>query len=119
MKGAILYAAGIVISTLPVAICTLSYFPLWRERGAGALLSGFTLLLLFICFVPLCKAVRRLLASPAAHTLWFIAFALFFTLSRIADEMTVISFVGFVSNLLGAVAFKLSGVRIKKNENEA
>lgn len=119
MRRAILYITGIILSTLPVAVCTLSYFPVWRERGGGALLSGFTLLLLTLCFVPLYKVVRRLLASPTVHTMWFVGFALFFIMSRIADEMTVICFVGFVSNLLGAVFFRLSGVRTEKNEKQA
>ncbi len=48
--------------------------------------------------------------------MWFLCFALFFSLSKIADEMTVISFVGFVSNLIGAGVFKLAG-RSGENEN--
>ena len=46
-------------------------------------------------------------------------FVLFFVLSKIADEMTVIAFVGFVSNLLGALLFKLSGLKkVRGNDNE-
>ena len=119
MRRAILYMLGIVVSTLPAAICTISYFPLWRERGDTALLSGFAVLLLLICFVPLYKSIRRLLRSPAAYTMWFIAFILFFTISKIANEMTVICFVGFLSNLVGALIFRYSGARAVKNEDKA
>lgn len=117
MKKALLFASGIAASTLPVAACTLSYFPLWKERGDGALLSGFAVLLLLLSFMPLYKSLRRLLHSPAVYTMWFIAFLLFFTVSKIANEMTVICFVGFISNLIGALFFKLSGIRMRKDED--
>jgi hypothetical protein len=40
--------------------------------------------------------------------MWFLIFISFFLLSRIAREMTVISFVGFVTNLLGSVFFRIA-----------
>lgn len=117
MKRAVLAISALIISTVPAAVCTLSYFPLWKERGDGALLSGLAILLLFISFVPLYRTLRRIFRSPAAHTVWFVLFILFFTVSKIAHEMTVICFVGFISNLLGALLFKASGVRIGKDED--
>ena len=51
--------------------------------------------------------------------MWLIAFILFLSLSRIADEMTVISFVGLISNLIGSLIFKLArryGKEDVKNE---
>jgi Co/Zn/Cd efflux system component len=52
--------------------------------------------------------------SPAAYVMWLIAFLLFFSLEKIAHEMTVISFVGFLSNLCGAVLFKFAASRKDK-----
>ena len=91
-----------------------------RQPGSetGAVLSGFALILLLLSFVPLFKLVKKMLESPAAHTMWLICFILFFCLSKIADEMTVISFVGFVSNLIGAAIFKLADRRIGENEKQ-
>jgi nicotinamide riboside transporter PnuC len=43
--------------------------------------------------------------------MWFIIFITFMLLSRIADEVTVISFIGFVGNLIGAACFKLARAR--------
>ena len=43
----------------------------------------------------------------------FIVFVVFFLVSRIADEMVVISFVGFIGNLVGAMLLKL-GERCRK-----
>ena len=80
MRKILLTLLGVAVSTLPVAICTVSYVPLWQYRGGGASLSGFALILLLLCFVPLFKLVKRMLSSPAAYTMWFLSFALFFSL---------------------------------------
>ena len=116
MRRIILTLLGVALSTLPPMICALSYFPVWQSRGGAAVLSGFLLMLLLICFVPLFRTIKYLLSSPAAHTMWFISFILFFALSKIADEMTVISFVGFIGNLLGAFSFRMARLGEEKNE---
>ena len=102
----ILSAFGIFLCTAPVICAILSYFPVWAKRGGEAVVSGFAVLLITVAFVPICRAVKKFFASVAAYTLWLIAFIVFFLLSKIADEMTVISFVGFVGNSLGALCFK-------------
>ena len=78
------------------------------------LFSGMTLLLLSFAALPLYNALKAFLRSPAAYTVWLIAFVLFLLLSRIADEMVVISFTGFVGNALGAICYRLA--EGKKNE---
>ena len=118
MRKILLTLLGVAVSTIPVAVCALSFVPIWKHRGDGAALSGFALILLLLSFVPLFKLVKKMLTSPAAHTMWLICFILFFCLSKIADEMTVISFVGFVSNLIGAAIFKLADRRIDENEKQ-
>ena len=107
-RSQLLLALGFLFSTVPVIAAVLSYFPLWRERGSGAVLSGFTLLLLFLSLIPLFRILKSKMRTPAAYTLWFIIFVFFYTFSRIADELTVISFVGFTGNLIGALLFKLA-----------
>lgn len=107
-KRILLSSLGVLFSTLPPAAATLCFFPLWINKGSTAVLCGFTLLILVVCALPGYKALRRLLHSPASYTLWLIFFVAFLLLSKIADEMTVISFVGFIGNLIGALFFKLS-----------
>ncbi len=94
---------GFILSVLPPVAATLSYFPLWQE--SEQVVSGGVLLLLLLSALPLYKFIKARLASPAGYTIWLILFILFFTLSRIAEEMTVISFAGFAGNALGAVSF--------------
>ena len=109
VKSIFLRVIGLVLCIIPVTVSILCYFPAWRAEGGEVLLSGATLLLLCMAAVPLYKLIAEKLRSPAAYTLWLIAFILFFLLSNIAQEMVVISFTGFIGNLLGAIAFKLAG----------
>ena len=106
IKRAVFNLIGLAFSTLPAAVCILFYFPVWRERGIVATLSGFALLLLVLAAVPLFNLVKRALRSPSVPLMWFAVFVVFLALSSIAEEMTVVAFVGFVSNLIGAVFFR-------------
>ena len=101
-------ALGLIMCVAPVAASVLLYFPLWCERGGGAVLSGFSVLLLILCIIPLGRHLKEMLKSPSGYMLWLVLFIIFLLMSKIAEEMTVISFVGFISNALGAIAFKIS-----------
>ena len=97
---------GLSLCILPPLICTASYFPLWQRQEE--FLSGGVLLLVLICALPLYKILKKVLSSPASYTVWLILFILFFSLSKIAEQMTVISFVGFLGNALGALCFYIA-----------
>ena len=104
----LLRALGLSLCVIPVTVSILCYFPVWRAEGGEVLLSGVAILLLSLAALPLYKLLSQRLRSPAAYTIWLIAFLLFLSLSKIADEMVVISFTGFVGNLLGAIVYRLS-----------
>ena len=108
VKRLLFRALGLSISVIPVCVSIFSYFPLWIARKDASLISGISLLLLCLALVPLYKHIKRALRSPSAPMMWFCAFVIFLILSRIADEVTVISFVGFVTNLIGAIFFRLA-----------
>ena len=99
---------GLAVCILPVVICILKYFPVWTARGGETIFSAITLILVAIAAVPLFSFIKRALRSPASYTVWLVFFIFFFLISKIAEEMVVISFVGFISNLLGALFFKIS-----------
>ena len=109
VKSHLLRLFGIALCVVPVTVSIFCYFPTWRAAGGEVLLSGTALLLLCLAAIPLYKLITAHLRSPAAYTVWLIAFILFALLSNIAHEMVVISFTGFIGNLLGAVMFKLAG----------
>ncbi len=103
-----LYVAGFALCIIPPAVCTLSYFPLWKNAGYESCIAGGSALLLVICMIPLYRLIKKGFASVSSYLLWLVMFLMFLCLSRIADQMTVISFVGFVGNLLGAVCFRFA-----------
>ena len=103
-----LHILGFLLCILPPAICTLNYFPIWREVGYESCIAGGVALLLALCAIPLYKLIADRLKSFSSYLMWLLLFLLFFGMSRIADQMTVICFVGFVSNLMGAVCFHIA-----------
>jgi hypothetical protein len=107
-KRLLFISLGLLVSVIPVSVAILSYFPVWIAREDASVLSGFSLILIALAMVPFYKQVGRFLKSPSAPLMWFLIFISFFLLSRIAREMTVISFVGFVTNLLGSVFFRIA-----------
>ena len=116
MKRLLLKLAGLALCIIPPALATLFYFPVWISRGGEFVVSGLALILLILACLPLWRAVSHKLRSPALYTLWLIAFIAFSSLSKIADEMTVISFVGFIGNLIGAALFRLAKTEEMRND---
>ena len=109
---------ALAFSVIPPLIATVSYFPLFIAKGSGSVISGVALILTILSASPLLKFIKRILDSPSARTVWIVTFILFFVLGRIADEMTVIAFVGAVSNIIGSIFFALAKRR-RINEKQA
>ena len=108
MKRRLFSILGIFFSTVPPLSAVISYFTLWSRSGSVEAFCGFSLFLIFISVLPFYRRLREILKSPSVTTLWFCFFIIFFLLSKIADEVTVISFIGFISNLIGSLFFKLA-----------
>ena len=106
-----LHILGYLLCIIPPLACALTYFPLWGEGGYK--LNALCAVMIILAIFPIIKLIRRLLKSDATYIFWLILFVCFYALSKIADEMTVISFVGFISNSLGAILMKAGG---KRNE---
>ncbi len=102
-----LHILGLMLCILPPMICTICYFPLWKESSEKTVAGG-VMLLLILCLLPLYKQIVRILSSASSYIMWLILFMIFFFLSKISYEMTVISFFGFIGNLLGAICIHLS-----------
>ena len=111
-----LFALGLLFSILPPAVASLCYFPLWRAVGADVAISGLAAILLTVSFIPLIKLLKNKLKSPASWVIWLITFLVFFILSKVADQMVVISFAGLIGNLLGLALFRLSGKLEKRKD---
>ncbi len=109
---------GLGFCTVPPIVAILLYFPIWKNEGGASMLSGFALLLLVLALTPLFNTLKALFRTPSAYVMWFIIFVAFLLLSEIAHEMTVIAFVGFVGNVIGAFLLRLGGVRGKSGEKD-
>ena len=103
-----LHILGLALCILPPAVCTALYFPMWQSVGGGRAFSGVCAFFTIISALPLYKILKELFRSPASYVLWTLIFLFCFLFSRIAEEATVISFVGAVSNLLGAIIFRIA-----------
>lgn len=117
MKRRVLKAAALAIDVGAPMAATLTQFPLWIERSAGATVSGLVILFAIMSAVPLMRYYKRILKSPSAPLMWGILFGILSALHVIIEEMLVISFVGLVSNVIGWGLFKLAGEE-EKTEKE-
>lgn len=117
-KNIPLKIAALALSVLAPFIATISYFPLWIDKGAEFAISGISLCIMLVCALPIFKMVKRTLRSPSAPLIWLMIFVLFFALSKIAEDITVIALIGFISNLIGAVLFKIADQNTEKKQNE-
>lgn len=103
----VLHFCGILACIVPPIACTVSYFPLWRSAGAEYVISGGTAILIILSLIPFYKYARKLLESCASYVLWLIIFLFCFLMSKVIGELTVIAFVGFIGNLIGAALMKI------------
>ena len=110
-KRLIFNSLGIIFSVIPVSVSIFSYFPLWVVREDASILSGISLILMLAALVPCFRYIKTAISSASAPVMWLVIFITFFLLSKIADEITVIAFVGFLGNLIGAVFFRLARVK--------
>lgn len=109
MKRKVLKSLALTIDVVAPFIATLTQFPLWIERSAGATVSGLCVLFVILSTVPLMKHFKRFLHSPSAPIMWGVMFAMLLALNAIIEEMILISFVGLIANLIGWVLFKIAG----------
>ncbi len=105
VKHTLLNAIALLISVIPPIAATLLYFPLWKDARS---VSGFCLLILIISLVPLLRRIKIELKSASMPFIWGAIFVIFWLFSSIAKQMCVISLIGFISNLLGAIFYGIA-----------
>ncbi len=107
-KYFILYAVGLIVCIVPPVVAVLMNFPVWIHKSSAATLSGISLVLLVLCCIPFYKAILAYVRSASSPVMWLLLFLFCFLFGSIVDEMTAISFVGAISNTVGAVIFKIA-----------
>lgn len=115
VKGRLLKATGLTLDIVAPLIATITQFPVWIEHSAEATVSGVVLLLIFFCCIPFLKYITAFLKSPSIPILWLVIFVLLTLLNNIIDQMIVVCFIGFLSNSIGTLIYKI-GDKISKKE---
>ena len=111
MKRKLVKCLAVGIDVGAPLIATLSQFPLWMERSSEATVSGLCVVFALLSAVPLFKYFKKLIESPSAPIMWGLILCFLYALRAIVDEMIVISFVGFVANVIGWGIFKAADLK--------
>lgn len=116
-KGAIIKTIALCIDVVVPVAATLTQFPLWIKQSAEATMSGLCLVFLLLSALPFLKKIKAYFKSPSAWVIWGLLFVLFLLLRNIIEQMFIVSFVGFVANVIGAVIYSI-GKRIGDKEDK-
>ena len=106
-KGKLIKAGAITLDVGAPLVVTLLMFPIWVDRSAESTVSGLFLLLTFLSCIPFAKWLKSYFKSPDAWVMWCVIFVALVALRRIIEEMQVVAAVGAISNVFGAVLYKI------------
>lgn len=105
--GKILKVSALVIDVGAPLVATVTQFPIWVDRSAGATMSGLFVFFALLSAIPFFKQIKAYFKSPSAWVMWTVIFVVFVVLRSIIDEMLIICAVGMVGNMIGAGIHKL------------
>ena len=106
-KGKIFNSSALVLDVGAPLAATVSQFPVWVDRSAGATVSGLFVLFALLSAIPFFKQIKAYFKSPSVWVMWCVIFVALIALHAIIDEMLVICAIGALSNVIGAGLYKL------------
>lgn len=106
-KGKIFKISALVLDVGAPLAATVSQFPVWVDRSAGATVSGLFVLFALLSAIPFFKQIKAYFKSPSVWVMWCIIFVALIALRAIIDEMLVICAIGALANVIGAGLYKL------------
>ena len=110
-----LKALSIFLCTVPPAAVTIYYFPIWYEVGrVRALAPAISILCFCVSAVPLIRWLSQKIKTPAAWMIWSVMAAVLIVLMQVIEQMVVISVVGAIGNIIGAILWKIANRGEKK-----
>lgn len=126
-KGKILKISALVLDVGTPLAATMTQFPMWINRSAGATVSGTFVLFALLSAIPFFKQIKAFFKSPSVWVMWIIMFVVLVVLREIIDEMVIICFAGALANIMGAALYKIGerfekqrdGVQNKKFDSDA
>ena len=105
-KRFMLTVLGMMLCIVPPFVTTLCQFPQWVATSSKCTVSGLFLVLVFICIVPIFKAIKKHFDSPAIPVVWFVVALFAYALKAIIDQVFLISVIGTLSSCIGVIVFK-------------
>lgn len=106
-KGKILKISALVLDVGAPLAATVSQFPVWVDRSAGATVSGLFVLFALLSAIPFFKQIKAYFKSPSVWVMWCIILVALVALRAIIDEIIVICLIGAAANVIGAGLYKL------------
>lgn len=106
-KGKIFKISALVLDVGAPLAATVSQFPVWVDRSAGATVSGLFVLFALLSAIPFFKQIKTYFKSPSVWVMWCIILVALVALRAIIDEMIVICLIGAAANVIGAGLYKL------------
>ena len=106
-KGKIFKISALVLDVGAPLAATVSQFPVWVDRSAGATVSGLFVLFALLSAIPFFKQIKAYFKSPSVWVMWCIILVALVALRAIIDEMIVICLIGAAANVIGAELYKL------------
>ena len=88
-------------------IATALQFPAMVERSAESTVSGMFVMFALISAIPMFKFFGGKMKTPSVPIIWAVCCGALIALRSIIDEMIIICAVGTVSNVVGAVMYKV------------
>lgn len=93
---------------IPIA-ATLSFFPLWVDKGSAATVSGTAVIFILLSVIPIVKYSKQIFKSIYSSVLiWIILLGLFIVLENIISQMIIVCEVAVVSNIIATILFVLA-----------
>ena len=100
---------SLILCTIPPALATLYYFPIWyRESRFEIVIPGVAVMCFCLCSIPILRWVMKKIKSPAIWMVWTVAAVLLVAMEKILPQLTVICEIGAATNIVGAVLWKLA-----------
>lgn len=106
-KGKIFKISALVLDVGAPLAATVSQFPVWVDRSAGATVSGLFVLFALLSAIPFFKQIKAYFKSPSVWVMWCIILVALVALRAIIDEMIVICLIGAAANVIGAGLYEL------------
>lgn len=98
---------GFLFCIVPPLVVTVIKYPLW-SASKGATLSVVSVILIVLCCIPFKKYLKEVWKNPSAWQMWLFIFVADIILENIAQMTKIISLVGLISSIVGAIMFQLS-----------